>query len=183
MEAYNVELPKGTRSQGLNLNMYTLSTPTKTTGKTTGKALTTSPVRLPQFLTTAPPSSYGGAVIYDHKTINRILQEAQLEAPVSSSSPLGEKDRLSTKILIVIEKACLWHMLPSSELVALKLSDVVHSRHLLSTIMYGLEGCGLLSSQGRYGTVGGPVIPPARGDSIVRMGQLEHPQILVEEVN
>ena len=157
MEAYNVELPKGTRSQGLNLNMYTLSTPTKTTAK----ALT-SPVRLPQFLTTAPPSSSGGAVIYDHKTMNRILQEAQLEAPVSSGSPLGDKDRLSTKILVVIDKACLWHLLPASELVTQKLSDVIHCRHLLSTIVYGLEGCGLISSQDRYDTVGGPVIPPAR---------------------
>ena len=158
MEAYSVELPKGTRPQGLNLNMYTLSTPTKTTVK----ALT-SPVRIPQFLTTAPPSSSGGAVIYDHKTMNRILQDAQLEAPVSSGSPLGDKDRrLSTKILIVIDKACLWHMLPASELVAQKLTDVIHCRHLLSTIVYGLEGCGLISSQERYDTVGGPAIPPAR---------------------
>ena len=156
MEAYNVELPKGTRSNA-NLNMYTLSTPTKTTAK----ALT-SPVRLPQFLTTAPPSSSGGAVIYDHKTMNRILQDAQLEAPVSSGSPLGDKDRLSTKILIVIDKACLWHMLPAPELVAQKLTDVIHCRHLLSTIVYGLEGCGLLSSQERFDTVGGPAVPPAR---------------------
>ena len=132
MEAYNVELPKGTRSQGLNLNMYTLSTPTKTTVK----ALT-SPVRIPQFL--APPSSSGGAVIYDHKTMSRILEEAQLEAPVSSGSPLGDKDRLSTKIPLVIDKACLWHMLPASELVAKKLTDVIHCRHLLSTIVYGLS--------------------------------------------
>ena len=157
MEAYSVELPKGTRSQGLNLNMYTLSTPTKTTVK----ALT-SPVRIPQFLTTAPPSSSGGAVIYDHKTMNRILAEAQLEAPVSSLSPLGDENRLSTKILLVIDEACLWHMLPASELVAQKLTDVIHCRHLLSTIMYGLEGCGLISSQERYDTVGGPAIPPAR---------------------
>ena len=53
-------------------------------------------------------------------------------------------------------------MLPASELVAQKLTDVIHCRHLLSTIVYGLEGCGLISSQDRYGTVGGPVIPPAR---------------------
>ena len=58
MEAYSVELPKGTRPQGVNLHMYTLSTPTKTTVK----ALT-SPVRIPQF--TVPPSSSGGAVIYN----------------------------------------------------------------------------------------------------------------------
>ena len=140
MEAYNVELPKGTRSNA-NLNMYTLSTPIKTTAK----ALT-SPVRLPQFLTTAPPSSSGGAVIYDHRTMSRILEEAQLEAPVSLLSPLGDKERLSTKILIVIDKAYLWHMLPASELVAQKLTDVIHCRHLLSTIVYGLEGCGLISS-------------------------------------
>ena len=54
-EAYSIERQKGTRAQGVNLNMYTLSTPTKTTGK----ALI-SPVRLPQFL--VPPSSSGGAV-------------------------------------------------------------------------------------------------------------------------
>ena len=48
--------------------------------------------------------------------MSRILEEAQLEAPVSSGSPLGDKDRLSTKILIVIDKAFLWHMLPASEL-------------------------------------------------------------------
>ena len=53
-------------------------------------------------------------------------------------------------------------MLPASELVAQKLTDVIHSRHLLSTIMYGLEGCGLLSSQERFDTVGGPAVPPAR---------------------
>ena len=139
MEAYNVELPKGTRSQGLNLNMYTLSTPTKTTVKAI-----TSPVRIPQFLN--PPSS-SAAVLYDQKTMRRILEEAQLEAPASSLSPIGDKDRLSTKVLVVIEKACLWHMLPQSELVALKLTDVVNSRHLLATIMYGLEWCGLISSQ------------------------------------
>ena len=57
-------------------------------------------------------------------------------------------------------------MLPASELVALKLTDVVHNRlhnrHLLSTIVYGLEGRGLVSSQGRYDTVGGPALPLAR---------------------
>ena len=142
MEAYSVELPKGTRSHGANLSMYTLSTPTKTTVK----ALT-SRVRIPQF--TVPPSSSGGAVIYDQKTMSRILEEAQLEAPVSSGSPLGDKDRLSTKIPIVIDKACLWHMLPASELVAQKPTDVIHCRHPLSTIVYGLEGCGFISSQDR----------------------------------
>ena len=94
--------------------------------------------------------------------MSRILEEAQLEAPVSSGSPLGDKDSLSTKILIAVDKSCLWHMLPASELVAQNLSDVIHTRHLLYTIVYGLEGCGLISSQDRYGTVGGPVIPPAR---------------------
>ena len=121
MEAYNVELPKGTRSDA-NLNMYILSTPIKTTAKARRDSRT-SPVRLPQLFTTAPPSSSGGAVIYDHKTMNRILQDAQLETPVSSGSPLGDKDRLSTKVPLVIDKACLWHMLPASELVAQKLSD------------------------------------------------------------
>ena len=108
MEAYSVELPKGTRSHGANLNMYTLSTPTKTTVKAP-----TSPVRIPQF--TVPPSSSGGAVIYDQTTMHRILEEAKLEPPVSSGSPLGDTDRLSTKVLTVIDKACLWHMLPASE--------------------------------------------------------------------
>ena len=53
-------------------------------------------------------------------------------------------------------------MLPASELVAPKLRDVVHSRHPLSTVMYGREGCGLISPQGRYDTAGGPALPPAR---------------------
>ena len=141
MGAYSIEIPKATRSQeGVNVYVgYMWATPTKTTVK----ALT-SPVRIPQFIVQVPPSSSGGAVIYDHKTMNRILQDAQLEAPVSSGSPLGDKDRLSTKILTVIDKACLWHMLPAPELVAQKLTDVIHCRHLLSTIMYelyGLEGC------------------------------------------
>ena len=106
MEAYSIELPKGTCPQGVNLNMYTLSTPTKTTVK----ALT-SPVRIPVF---HHPPSPSGAVLYDQTTMSRILEEAQLEAPASSSSPIGDKDRLSTKILVVIDKACLWHMLPAS---------------------------------------------------------------------
>ena len=154
MEAYSVELPKGTRSQSVNLNMYTLSTPTKTTGKAIA-----SPARIPQFLN--PPSS-SAAVLYDEQTMSRILEEVQLEAPASLLSPIGHKDRLLTKVIVCIEKACLWHMLPASELVALKLSDVVHSRHLLSTIVYGLEGCGLISSKDRYDTVGGPALPPVR---------------------
>ena len=62
----------------------------------------------------------------------------QLEGPASTQSPIGDKDRLSYKVLVVIEKACLWHMLPQSELVALKLTDVVNSRHLLSTIFEGV---------------------------------------------
>ena len=93
MEAYSVELPKGTRSQSVNLNMYTLSTPTKTTGKAIA-----SPARIPQFLN--PPSS-SGAVLYDQTTMSRILEEAQLEAPASTLSPIGDRDRLSTKILVV----------------------------------------------------------------------------------
>jgi hypothetical protein len=118
------KVPKGTRSHGVNLNMYTLSTPTKTTVK----ALT-SPVRIPVF---HHPPSPSGAVLYDQTTMSRILEEAQLEAPASSSSPIGDKDRLSTKILVVIDKACLWQMLPASKLVAQKLSAGASFIHLLT---------------------------------------------------
>ena len=56
MEAYSIELQKGTRPQGVNLNMYTFSTPTKATAKAI-----TSPVRIPQFLN--PPSSSGAVLL------------------------------------------------------------------------------------------------------------------------
>ena len=122
MEAYSVELPKGTRSHGANLNMYTLSTPTKTTVKAP-----TSQVRIPQF--TVPPTSSGGAVIYDQTTMQRILEEAKLEPPVSSGSPLGDTDRLLTKVLTVIDKACLWHMLPTCS----QLQNLSHKSLVMSS--------------------------------------------------
>ena len=95
---HSIELPKGTRSQGVNLNMYTLSTPTKTTVK----ALT-SPVRIPVFI--HPPSS-SGAVLYDQTMMSRVLEEAQLEAPASSSSPIDDKGRTSLKIACRISGTC-----------------------------------------------------------------------------
>ena len=76
----------------MNLNMYTLSTPTKTTGKAIA-----SPARIPQFLN--PPSS-SAAVLYDEQTMSRILEEDQLEAPASLLSPIGHKDLLSTKVIL-----------------------------------------------------------------------------------
>ena len=57
----------------------------------------------------SPPSS-SAAILYDQTTMSKILEEAQLEAPASSLSQIGDKGRLSTKALLVIV-ASLWHML------------------------------------------------------------------------